>query len=80
MKHMKLLPFFLPKVFFALMFCCFTLGVSAQWAQIDGLPGGFVSDLKKGQNNVFATTNDGTFRSLDGGTNWEKNHGSARSG
>lgn len=72
MKHMKLLPFFLPKVSFALMFCCFTLGVSAQWAQIDGLPGGFVSDLKKGQNNVFATTNDGTFRSLDGGTNWEK--------
>lgn len=69
---MKLLSSGSQKAAFLLFFSCLTISLSAQWVQIDGLPGGYVSKLSKGQNNVFATTNDGTFRSQDGGANWEK--------
>jgi photosystem II stability/assembly factor-like uncharacterized protein len=54
------------------MFCILIISahLQAQWMQVSGSYGGYTSCLAINGTNLFAGTNNGVFRSTDGGANW----------
>jgi len=63
---------FSKKPWISFLLFCATFGLHAQWLEMDGLPGGKILSVHKGEISVFATSYDGLWRSTDGGEHWTK--------
>ncbi|MBC7777483.1 MAG: T9SS type A sorting domain-containing protein [Phycisphaerae bacterium] len=60
------------KLTLMVLFCVAPFCLKSQWLEIDGLPGGKILSVCKGESSVFATSYDGLWRSTDGGEHWAK--------
>lgn len=57
---------------FSIVFFCLPLLLSAQWTQLKGPYGGHTNALEKINNEYWAFTLNGLFRSSDGGASWRQ--------